>query len=407
MRRVSSTFRTGVVPFGLASLWLVGCVSEPATSRGEIERLDSAGIEVLKLPAWTLDSMPHLTVLGDGVILRGDEVDSMPLSRIEGGILLKSGRVVIGEGIQNKVIILDRTGDPLRSFGTLGEGPEEFSGVDGLRSTPEGHVAVWDNNRGQLIVFDTLGSFVERVPTPAARTAQRMLPFPGFLRDGSLAFERRDLAPPTEMGRHQTTFTVDRFAPDGEFVGSMIAIRGPDRMGTESRQGNRSWSSVLFSGDAFVAVADGRAFVGTGRRFVIWQITSDGIVRVVQVDQPRRVASEVRKSAELEEAQRRWARFSLPGVGRGGTGEFEVADSLPFFDRLEGDGQGRLWVRLVPNDDEACCSWVVFDSTGVPTMRARIPEDFNFLDARGRGVLGFVEDEFDVPSILLHQLVER
>ncbi len=372
--------------------------------------MDSAGVEVVRIPGSLLDSLRLASLSPPTVEFGGDQLPDFPLSRIEGGVFLPSGNVSLADGILNRVAIVSPKGELLKTFGRVGEGPGEFSGIDGLRRAPDGGLAVWDEVRGRTFLYDTTGSFTGMIQTPPMRTAQRMLPFKGFLEDGTLLFERRSLDPSVqshEEGRYRPEFTVDQFGTDGGLVGAMASVPGAERIGQVDARGNFSAAPVVLSGSAHLAVGGGRGFVGNGRRFVIQQLSSSGLVGILEIQRPQRPASSARKRSEIRKIRQRWAQVVASGPGSAEVSVFVASDSLPFFDRLEADQDGRLWVREVPADDEECCNWMVFDSTGVPTFQVRIPEAFTFLDAQDSLVLGFMQDRFDVPTLTVQKLLFR
>lgn len=389
----------------------------------EVGRRDSAGVEFVTVPGrlvadapeWRLADQPLLTV-------RGDELDGFPLSEIQGGVILPADRIAIADGVVDRVAIVSFDGELLRTFGRVGEGPAEYSDIDDLRRRAGDELAVWDGNASRIVVFDTAGAFVEMVRPPAARTAQRALSFPGFLRDGSIVFQRKEGFPrgnrDRPVGRHRIDFMVDRYEPDGAWAALLAEIPGLERIGAQE---GRSWAAigVPLAGRPHLAVAGGAAVVGHGERFVLRMYGPRGLERVVTVDRPRRAVTAPEREAARDSAVARWDRLPFRRVDLPmkrtnpiDRNVVEVSDSFPAFEDLHADPDGRLWIRETPSplapsarrEGAACCSWVILGGTGTPRGRLRVPQGLRILDTRGDLLLGYEVDELDVPRVVLHRI---
>jgi sugar lactone lactonase YvrE len=79
-----------------------------------------------------------------------------------------------------------------------------------------------------------------------------------------------------------------------------------------------------------------------------------------------------------------------------------AADHFPFYDQLEVDREGRLWVREYGSDASAPSrSWLVFDPEGRLVARATLPTSLTILEIGEDSVLGVEPDELDVEHVRL------
>ncbi len=151
--------------FVTVPLVMAACADKAPLSTEEITRVDSAGVEYVMIPGGVIDQLPSKMVSEAVLSVGGEDISGFPLSRIEGGLILDSNRIAVGDGVLDRIAILDSTGALVRTFGQVGEGPGEFRDLDDLRRRDHGELVVWDDNRGQLVVFDTVGRFVDCHPS--------------------------------------------------------------------------------------------------------------------------------------------------------------------------------------------------------------------------------------------------
>lgn len=383
---------------------LSGCGAGGPGQPAEVQRTDSAGVELVIAPGRLLDHLPVRALAPVPVLAIADEeLEEFPLSRIGGALILPDRKVAIGDQTLAQIAVVGSSGDLRHRFGRKGRGPGELSGLSGLRRRAEDELVVWDGARGQLVVFDTAGAFREQVQTPMLRTAQRMLPFPGFLADGSPIFERREIEWVRHDGAHRREFIVDRYRPDGAFDSALVSIPGQEAVGYRS---GRSWFSagVVFAGSPRLTVGGGRAFLGHGERFEIQTWSAAGLERVVRIDRARKPASRADQSAARDSVVASFARSPFGKAIQLNRSDVVVRDSFPAFEDLHATAEGGLWIKETGKLHEGPPSWIILDQTGEPTARIHTPMGFTVLDIRGDLVLGVVLDEFDIPTVLLYRI---
>lgn len=352
------------------------------------------------VPGRLLDHLPTLTLASEPVLaITDEELEEFPLSRISGALILADRKVAIGDGTIDQVAVVDSAGGLLHRFGRRGRGPGEIGDISGLRRRAEDELVVWDDGRGQLVIFDTAGAFLELVQTPVMRTAQRGLEFPGFLAGGHPIFERRDFELERFEGTRRLEFTVDRYLPDGAFDSALVSIPGLERV----------WRThvsfgVQLAGVPHLAVGAGRVFLGHGEGFEIQTWSTDRLERITRIERARRPASRAEQRAARDSVIAKFDRFPLGADFGLKPADIPVRDSFPAFEGLQATFEGGLWLRETGNLHVGPPSWLVLDPSGAPEARILTPRGFTIHDIRGGLVLGVTQDGDGIPTVLLYRI---
>lgn len=381
----------------LVSGMLAGCGTGSRPYPVGIQRADSAGVEIVVISGHMLDRLPE-RFLEPAPLLEVTGVRS-----VTGGVILPDHRVAVGDRVLAQVVVVELTGEVVRRFGQLGEGPGGFAEVSGLRQRDEDELVIWDGHWGRLVVFDTAGTFKETLQTPGLRTARVGMPFPGFLADGSPVFPRPDVSAVWFEGLRRLDFIVDRYAPDGSFAGALATIPGRMIFGVVQ---DRKWQSisVAHAGEPHVAVGGGRAFLGNGDRFEFQTWSEMGLERIVRVDRARQAVPSADQRTARAAALTRLASMSPELRGRLNAGEVPVSDSFPAFNALAATTEGGFWIGEGDPRQRGMRRWIVFDRSGEPVARVNTPKEFEILDVRDDLVWGVMHDDRQPRAVLLYRL---
>ena len=123
----------------LVAVLAVACAQDGAESESGVVSVNAADAD-----EWMLDGAP-LFVLGN------DQAD--PLSAVVGGLLVDSGRVVVGDRGTYRVLVVDADGRTERVVGGEGEGPLEFTTVTKVAPWSGDSVFVHDSRANRYSVF--------------------------------------------------------------------------------------------------------------------------------------------------------------------------------------------------------------------------------------------------------------
>ena len=95
---------------------------------------------------------------------------------------------------------------------------------------------------------------------------------------------------------------------------------------------------------------------------------------------------------ERDLARQRWEELPLP-------------DALPFFEALETDAGGNLWVRAFQAPNEETRTWLVLSPDGTWLGSLAMPDRYGPLAIGRNALLARYADELDVEHVQLRELV--
>ncbi len=400
------------------ALVLVTCVSVAAAcapdtdapSAGPLVR-DSAGITVVENggpqwsqdDAWTVGAEPFLTL---GVVV-GPEVEQF--SRVAAVVRRSDGAVLVADGGSQEIRAFGADGALLWRAGGEGEGPGEFQGLAGLHLLPGDSLAVSDTRHRRVTVLDPDGGLV-RTYRPEPRPGAAMAAPVGRLSDtewiytGGASFSAGDGA---GGSTERAPVGYYRAGPDGTWIDSLTTLQSRE-MFVQRDGGSIAVWGVPFGRESLTATGAGRVVWGESER-AEWHLRhADGrrwIVRldatpelVTDGDWARAVEERVPADPDVDPDARRRALDAYAEMTR--------PAAWPFFDNLEIDPAGHLWVQQyrAPWADGGTRVWWVFDSEGVYLGAVVFPGTLDVHQIGDDTVVGVVTDELGVERVQVHRL---
>jgi hypothetical protein len=388
----------------------------PSATAAEPVVRDSAGITIVENHAprwaegegWRVSAEPAVEI---GMI---DGPAAYQLDNVRNAARLRDGSIAIADGGSRQVRIYDADGRHLRSFGGRGGGPGEFETLFLVRPSRGDSIAAWDSRQRRLTVFDPEGA-VGRVLTVEGVPGW-LVPALGWFDDGSLVVSP-GMTPQAlmeaESGLRREIRTYLRVDPEGGI--DTLAI-GPGRDEVVYHEGTSFGTrEVLFGRDAYAALRGDELVTGESGHFAIAHLGPDGITRRMTrlIGKPRPVSdAELDEARErVREARRESARRMAEQFGRPveeDRSPVQHRDAYPFFDALELDTGGNLWVRVpAPGGAGGATmprTWQVFDADGAWLGAVETPAGLRVTDIGDGHVLGVVRDDFDVEYVRMYRL---
>lgn len=381
--------------------------------KGPAATLDVAGVTAQEAPDLYTAETPlfHSSTSTDERVLL--------IGRLQGARLLSPDRFVFVDGSFRWIVFVGITDGRVISAGREGEGPNEFSIPFLAGRSEDGGVVVWDPGHRRIAVVDADGTFAEppvyeksaldRIPTRVvARYAG------GTLVIADDAFPIGLPGEPRQPGPFRNTVQYQTLAPN-EPARSLAQFLDAE-MYYEKQESRGRTRSIIF--------AHGLHDAQVGQHFAVAQ-TDLGMVHVLDLSgatvaevplPPGIVMSEdriraVRKGIEerATAGARRRSQSGVPGA-LSGSGQPFLFQNLPAnnvapaINRMLGDLDGRLWLRIFRPDEEAEY-WQVWDIAG-PNLEftLTLPEGEELMDAAGDRVLVRTRDEFDVEYLVLREI---
>lgn len=406
---------TRFAPVLLTSVLVLAGCGDSAVDRdvaAEPTVRDSAGITIVENTAplwaagqgWRLSEAP-VTEIG---MLEGAE--EYQLDQVRHAARLADGSVAIADGGSQRIRLYDAQGRHLRDLGGRGGGPGEFEGLSMVRPFRGDSIAAWDGRQKRLTVFDGSGQ-VGRVWVVDGISGM-MAPAVGWFTDGSLALmpgmDPMALAAAEPGERRETRRYLRASVADG--VATLAEMPGRDEV--VYREANSFGTrTVLFGRGAHAAARDDAFAAGESGRFEVVVRAADGSVgRIIRVlAEPRAVTPDELTAARERamEARRETARRFAQQLGRvpeEDRSELPSRDTHPFFDHIELDDTGHLWVREPAGDPDAARRWQVFDPVGRWLGPVDTPGGLRVTEIGDGYVLGVHRDEYEVEYVRLYAI---
>ena len=382
-----------------AAKWLRAAVPVIAvlgtTCAQDVAESDSrfVSVNVADAEEWVLDGAP-LYVLGD------DEAD--PLSRVVGGLLVDSGRVVVGDRGNYRVLVVDAEGRTERVVGGEGEGPLEFTAVTKVASWPGDSVFVYDSRANRYSVFSVAtgegrsttlrGDVVPGLALPAGDGELWMV---GGLRIAPGQYDAGRRRVPLDLFRYVASDSIPKVAT---LAGPELFF-GPGGVGFAT-------PPVPAAAGTSLSADDDRLYVSDGERPVVTVMDRHGATaREIEV---------VGMDIEVTDDLRSMITDSL--YAREAQSEARMRSRLertPIPPRLSGFGliglaqDGTLWLasRSVPGIEMEW--WANVSVDGQLLRRIELPRSVSILDASGDRLLVRSRDALGVQRVALHAVARR
>ena len=372
------------------------------TDRDEVSSVtvrDSVGIRIVENGPLPLDA-PSWETSGPTLEIGTLDGDAeYQLFQIRGAVRLPDGRVVVANAGSHELRWYGPDGDHIRSVGSEGEGPGEFTGISFLARFGDS-LLVYDRRQTRATIFDLEGALIRSNQIEGAR-------FPGVtgvFGDGSvLAAGDAPMEPTGGSGVVRRDALVRLFDPNGVPVHEFGTFSGQESyisitadMAMVARfTGARSFQSSV--------VAD-RIVMGSTDQYEFRRYDRTGAVRsIVRLDRPQ-----VAMTHQDYQAVKAQQLESVSEEGRARFAEFTEAqpepETLPSFSRIMGDATGSVWIEDVLHPQADHQQWTVFNLDGTALNRIRFGKDFRLHEVGVDYVLGVATDELDVERLQLWRL---
>lgn len=317
----------------------------------------------------------------------------------------KNGKIFVADWQVPVIRMYDADGNFLRNVGREGEGPGEYLSLGGMKTFPDGRLAIWDQRNLRVSVFNEYGDFTEAHSVNATLFSADI-----FEVDHEGNFYVRS-ALRTTPDLPNWKFGWLKVSPEG-VLQDTIRVPLDDE--------DRPLSFVLFtsSGDAYAFIKwplfrmspMGYLITGHNAEYAFELNLPDSSVKRIERDfTPVRIKPEERSQWE------EWVRYY--GVNN------TIPETKPAYRKIITDSQGRIWiwryveavyteVNVSPHFGPESHWWEpptfdVFLPDGSFYAAVTLPFEANFRDARYNYVWGIVKGEYDEQYVVRYRLEEK
>ncbi|MEN8144072.1 MAG: hypothetical protein ABFS14_03895 [Gemmatimonadota bacterium] len=205
-----------------------------------------------------------------------------PFSTLSGVRELSDGRVVVSDGLEEAVQILDAGLSSATQVGRKGQGPGEHGQPDALYPWGQGdETLLVDLGNARLTVIAPDGEMGESMPMSREANGAPMIVIPGGVdKATNVYFQPLGISP---GGGIPDSSTVVRLAADGSQLDTIAAVKRPDmRSNTSGSSNNRSTRITrvpLSAQDSWAVGADGSVAIARSADYHLEWIKADGSIR--------------------------------------------------------------------------------------------------------------------------------
>lgn len=392
-----------------ALLLSAGCDGGRSDGPASVQTRDSAGVRIVEnrgaappVPAWTVDTLPLVSIGGDGQ-------PGGPLFQVTDAMRLPDGRIVVASAGTQQVRFYGADGALLRAVGRAGEGPGEFRTPFWLGRLRGDSVAVWDAGLRRFSILSPAGDFGRAVqPSGSLGVFPRIM---GVLPDDrfvvAASTSAQVLPPPGQPRRDTAAYVV--VDGTGAVVDTLGLFAGTEMVAVGTPETGFVMRPRPFGRQTVAAVRDGRLYVATADAYQVAVYEPEGGLRAVY-----RAERQAIPVTQQDQEDYRRTLVTLGGDAQSRAKSAALLDAVSFpaemppLTAMEVDSAGNLWLRepQKPGDD-AQPTWTVLDRDGRVLGTARLPRGLGVRQIGGDWVLGVVVDADQVEHVRLYRLSRR
>lgn len=289
-----------------------GCVSDAGSGTDDhVVVRDSAGITIVEnqtpawLPGegWRLAPEPTLTIgMLDGP---SAYTFSAPVPHV-----MSDGRILVADLARNELRYFSAAGEHLRTVGSTGDGPGEFTRLGQVAVLAGDTVMAFDGGHMRFSSFDGAGDLagIVTIELPADTRTARFFGVADTLRVLGRGFASED---PSGLSRDQVEILL--VDPAGEPATVLDTLEGRRVVQREAPGGTMLMTRLPFDASPVVSAGNGRVYSSPADRFELHVHTPGGTLeRILRLDRPTRPVTEEAIGRYMEELEGQFERFDTP-----------------------------------------------------------------------------------------------
>lgn len=354
---------------------------------------------------WKLSDSPSLVI--------GEEIGpkEYQLFRVQGAARLDDGTVVVANAGTRELRFFDAGGRHVRSVGTEGQGPGEFSMRSSLRfwRTSDGDLVVSDEGNGRVNVVSVGGDSIISVKLEPAPQAPRGFLW-GVFGDGSwlvAAPEGGGVSGGRPGSSSRSSFKYLRYDESGAYVSQLVRLAHRPRY-VHEHAGTVHYPYVPLTAEPLLATAGDFLYVIAESEPKVQKIDVTGKVAEVFVWSPR----DQPLVADVWDDYKRTVLNGIEDEGRRNLyaayyeQDLPMPDRVPVAEALRLDPDGNVWVLRFSPLDEGPRQWDVIGADGRWIGSVDTPENLDVFEIGATYILGIWLDDVGVERVVLFDLVK-
>ena len=394
---------------------MTSCGQDSATPPSTFSVRDSAGVTIYEstAPAWAPGE--EWSVVAEPVVHIGviDGREEYQFTTIAGVWRVPDGGFVVADVQSAEIRFFDAGGIFRGSFGSPGEGPDEFQRLVTAYAYRGDSIAVWDARR-RLKVFDGDGRLGRSVPfsvTPpmpppgSPRVGLVVGGLNGAFPDGTFLVYPGTTFPLTPGERIPQGVAFLRYSAEGDSLQSVGPFSGPEVMIPEPGAGGVRLVSPF---PRQVVSFPGRTgtFVGASEDFEVQRFRSDGVLDLlIRASHRSLTLTQAHRDIFEDRERRRLAESASPQALARALATVEFPETVPPYSQLLVDSEDHLWVRdYKMSDTPGPEVWSVFSPEGQLLGTLETPERFEVRQIGANFMVGIWTDELDVRYVRMYGL---
>jgi hypothetical protein len=368
----------------LTTLTLAACQPAPP----------AAPTDSTTVTSFTLDTIPLRT---------WGEAEGMQLGAVSGMAFLEDGRLVVADGTDGAVYLLDPQHPAIRRLGRTGSGPGEYRRPEVVGTTDQGRIVVRDLQQFRLITWNSDGSLhattgpgskrdgVLWAPVAVVRGSHLVTTAAAYGTPGPAGTLRRIMASvQVEDTDGRVVQTLGSF-PFADFISLLLPIDGGGLIQGPQYFG---WKLHVAAGPTFVVV-------GAGGERIVRTFGVDGdSIGVIHLAEARLPVTQAMRDALMERV-----RSGAQGAVTPATFAPErFADSLPVFGNILTTTGGTVWVVAPSWAGHAPGSMTAYTLRGAHLGGVQLPRTFTPLAVTDSAIAGYLLDANDVATVAVYRV---
>jgi hypothetical protein len=339
--------------FVVALACLYACDDGTPSAETKLQLSDSAGVRVVELPALEALAAPRLPARRIFTSERRGPDLYLPMT----GLFLGPDTIVVSDG--SELLRLSLSDTHVEKLGRQGEGPGEYMGPNWIQRRPDGGYAVYDAG---LLRMTLLSPRFEVEGTRSYNSGDRVIGLlPLHLAPDTVLWATHGFSNWFHRGEWRDTLPILRMPAPGRTDTAMV-IPGPEKRAVRTKLGSLR-VPIGFARTGFASGSEGGFVAGANDSLRIRSFDGEGRLRLVL----RGPAAEAPVS---EDRRRTWHRAVMDDIPLDRLDverEYDKAyarNTLPAFDGLHLDADGRVWVGAWPDQSAKEKTWFLFGSGG-------------------------------------------